>query len=259
MHNFFLKTLYQKRFLLLWWFIGITAVTLLTVSFYHSFKATDIEQVLKALPQPVQAIAGDVSTFKSVDGYLRQQVFALRLPLLTIILAISLLVGLMAGDEQRGLTESQLSLPINRNGLLLQKLAAGLLIICLASLGALAGITIGMTLLGESFDIVHILQYTVNCLAVGIVYGLVAFTIASATGRRALALGVGSGFAFLSYLLNSMAPSVSSLEAIDRLTFFHFYQNNPFELRNFLVLLVAAVILVIISTLGYVRRDIRAN
>jgi ABC-2 type transport system permease protein len=259
MYNFFSKTLYQKRLLALWWFIGIALVTLLTVSFYHSFRATDLDQVIKGLPAPVQAIAGDISTFKTVDGYIRQQVYALRLPLLLIILSISLLAGLTAGDEQKGLVETQLSLPVSRSRLLLQKLAASLIISAAASLGALAGIVIGVSALGESFNLVHVLQYTLNCLVVATVYGLIPFTIASLTGRRSLALGIGSGFAFLSYLLNSMAPSVSSLQTIDKLTFFHYYQNSPFELRNIAVLLITIVILITVSVVGFNRRDIRAN
>lgn len=259
MRNFFVKTLYQKRFFLLWWFIGITAVTLLTVSFYDSFKATDVDELLKSLPPAIQNIAGNVDSFKTVDGYLRQQVFELRLPLLGIILAIALMVGLSAGDEQKGLLETQLSLPVSRTDLLVQKLAAALLIIWTATLGAVAGIAIGTALIGETFHLGHILQYTANCALVASVYGLVGFTVAAWTGRRALALGLSSGFAFASYLLNSMAPSVASLETIDRLTFFHYYQNDPFRIGNFAILALSAVILIIISCWAFDRRDIRGH
>jgi len=222
MQNFFLKTLYQKRLMLLWWFLGIIAITLLTVSFYHSFQNSNLDQAFQNLPAALQSIAGDMNSFKTVDGYLRQQVYALRLPLLLIILAISLMTGLTAGDEQKGLLETQLSLPVSRTRLLLQKLAASLVIISLASLGAIAGSYIAITAQHETLNLAHLIKFTLNCLAVAIVYGLVPFTIAALTGRRALALGVGSGFAFLSYLINSMAPSVSSLKAIDKLTFFHY-------------------------------------
>lgn len=259
MHNFFFKTLYQKRLLLLWWFIGITAVTLLTVSFYHSFRNTDIDQVFKSLPPAVQHIAGNVSSFKTVEGYLRQQIFTLRMPLLLIILSISLLVSLTGGDEQKGLLETQLSFPVSRTGLLLQKLAAALVVIILASLGGIAGIAIGFTLLHESFNILHVLEFTLNCIAVSLVYGLIAFMLAAATGRRALALGIGSGFAFASYLIDSMAPSVSFLEKADKLIFFHYYQNDPFAWRNVLLLGVTVIVLIVIACIGFNRRDIKAN
>jgi ABC-2 type transport system permease protein len=259
MRNFFLKTLYQKRHMALWWFLGIMAISALTMSFYHSFQATDISEAFKGLPAGLQKIAGDQSSFKTVDGYIRQQIYTLRLPLLAIILSISLLVGLTAGDEQRGLLETQLSLPVSRTSLLLQKLAASLVIIAAASLGAVVGLFGAIMVLGESFNFVHVLEYTANAVTVAVVYGLVAFTLASVTGRRSLALGIGSGFAFLSYLIDSLAPSVSSLQSLDKLTFFHYYQNDPFSLRNIIVLLVTAVILVVISCIGFNRRDIRQN
>lgn len=205
------------------------------------------------------SVAKLVDSFKTVDGYLRQQVYVLRLPLLMIILAISTLVGLTAGDEQKGLLETQLSLPLSRTTLLLQKLGAGLTIITVASLGAIAGITIGTSLLGESFHLARVLGYTANCVAVATVYGLIPFTIAALTGWRAVALGIGSAFAFVSYLLNSMAPSVASLQTIDKLTFFHYYQNDSFSLFNIIVLLIAAVLLITISLIGFNRRDIRTN
>lgn len=259
MRNFFTKTLLQRRTLTFWWFIGITAMILLTVSFYHSFKDSDIESLFKTLPASVQHLTGTAGSFKTVDGYLRQQVFSLRLPMLTIILAITLLVGISAGDEQKGLLETQLSLPVSRTKLLLQKLLASIVIICIASLGAVVGSVIALALLHESLDLVHLLEFTANCVLLSVVYGLIAFAVAAVTGRRGLAIGIGSGVAFGSYLLDSMAPSVSFLGGVDKLLFFHYYQNDPLVWRNIIVLLATCLILLVISFIGFNGRDIRAN
>lgn len=260
MHNFFLKTLYQKRFSLLWWGVGIAFVTFVTVAVYDSFKATDFDQLLKNLPPALQKIAGNADAFKTVDGYLTQQIYTLRLPLLTIILAISMLVSISAGDEQKGLLETQLSLPVSRTGLLLQKLAAAFVIIFATPfVAATLAITFSLRMLGESFNLVHVLQYNLNCIALALVYGMVAFAFASTTGPRALSLGIASGFAFISYLINSMAPSVTMLETLDKATFFHYYRNDPFSLSNFAVLVTAVLVLIAISIIGFNRRDIRAN
>lgn len=259
MRNFFFKTLYQKRFMALWWFIGIVAMTVLTVAFYHSFRSTNIEQAFKTLPPAVQKLAGDARSFLTVDGYIRQQVFALRIPMLTIILAISLLVGLSAGDEQKGLLESQLSLPVSRTSLLAQKAAAALLIIAVATLGAVVGIWIGLAILHEKTPWIHVLAYTGNAYCISLVYGFLTFMLAAVTGRRGLALGLGSGFTFLSYLIDTLAPAVSGLNTVDKLTFFHYYQNDPLNPGAFAVLIVTVLVLVSISLLGFRRRDIRTS
>jgi len=259
LRNFFLKTLYQKRFMALWWFIGIMAITVLTMSFYHTFTNTDISAAIKGLPPGLQKIAGDQASFKTIDGYIRQQIFALRLPLLTIILAISLLVGLTAGDESRGLLETQLSLPITRTSLLLQKLAAACVIVVIASCGALLGIALTLLFLHEHESAGLLLKYILDCATLALVYGLVGFVVAAVTGRRGMTLGIASGFAFLSYLVDSLAPAVSSLHAVDKLTFFYLYQNDPFSWGRYAGLLLVAALLILVSVAVFNRRDIRQN
>lgn len=259
MHSFFTKTLYQKRHMALFWSIGIGLMSFITVSVYSSFQSVDFEELLKSLPPALQKLAGDSADLKTVDGYLRQQVFAQRIPLLTIILSIALLVGITAGDEQKGLHETHLSLPISRSKLLLQKLAAGIAIIGFASLGCLTGIAIGLLVQGETFDPLLVLQYTLNCLVLSLAFGMVAFAVAAITGSRGLAVGVGSAYAFLSYLINSMALSVKSLEPFDKLTLFHYYQNLPIELSNVIVLVGTIMILLLLSLFAFAKRDIKTK
>jgi ABC-2 type transport system permease protein len=170
-----------------------------------------------------------------------------------------LLIGLSAGDESRGLVEQQLSLPVSRTGVLLQKIAAALVVIVVATFGAAVGILLSLLFLHERESFGLILEYTLSCAALSFVYGLVGFFVASLTGRHGLAIGVASAFAFLSYLINSLAPAVSSLEAVDKLTFFHLYQLNPFSWDRFIGLLATAAVLTILSVLAFNRRDIRQN
>lgn len=254
------KTLYQKRFMMLGWFIGVAAITLLTMSVYNSFSGGSLGDSLQNLPPALQKFAGDAASFKTVGGYISQQVFALRAPLLLIILAIAIMVSVTAGDEERGLTESQLALPISRSSLLLQKLAAAVSIIIIASLGVLVGVQVGVWSIGQSYDIIDILPHLVGCLLVAICYGMIGFTVAAVTGRRALALGAASGLAFLSFLINSMAGAVASLQTLDKLTFFHYYQiTGGYAWDNILLLIVIALLLTVVGVIAFSQRDIRAR
>lgn len=259
MTNIFLKVLYQKRHLIIWWLIGMALITLLTLSVYNSFNNTAAGEAFKNLPAGLRKIAGSPDSFKSIGGFIGQQIYALRMPLLSIILAISLLVNLSAGDEQKGVLETQLSLPISRTRLLLQKLAAGLVIIALASLGSLVGIELGLPLIHQHYGVVHILENILNCFVLAVDYGLVAFMLAAVTGRRALTIGAASGFAFASYLVNSLAPAVSYFENFDKLTLFHYYSTSGLELKNFSLLFGIGVVLVIMSVIGFNKRDIKAS
>ena len=257
MQSIYSKTLYQKRFMLLGWFIGILFITVLTMSVFNSFSSGSLGDSLQSLPPALQKIVGDSTSFKSVGGYISQQIFALRMPVLLIILSIALIIGLTAGEEQQGLLQTQLSLPVNRSKLLLQKLAAAFTIVCLASLASMLGIAISLLIIGKSYNLVDVLPPLISCILVAFTYGLVGFTVASVTGRRGLALGIASGFAFLSYLINSMASSVSLFSTIDKVTLFHYYQTKGgYNWGDLLLVLIVALTLMFISVVAFERRDI---
>src|ERR1051326_2522203 len=112
MRNIYTKTLYQKRFMIIGWFMATTMITLLTMSVYNSFSNGALGDSLQNLPPALQQIVGDSFSFKTVGGYISQQVFVLRMPVLIIILIIAVLFGIPGGEEQPGLLKTQLSLPI---------------------------------------------------------------------------------------------------------------------------------------------------
>lgn len=260
MTSVYSKTLYQKRFMIFGWFVGVTFVTFLTMSVYNSFSGGEIGESLQNLPPALQKLAGDVSSFKTIGGYISQQIFALRVPLLLTILSIAVLVGVSAGEEERGLVETQLTLPISRVKLLLQKLAAALTVIALASLGALLGVELGLLAVHQSYSLLDVLPKLINCALVAMDYGLVGFAVAAITGKRGLALGTASGLAFLSFLINSMASSVKLFETLDRVTLFHYYTTKgSYNWDNLALLSAIALILIIVSTLAFRHRDIRAR
>lgn len=259
MKNLFLKTLYQKRMMALFWLIGLAAMTALTLSVYNSFADSNLAESFKTLPKGLQKSLGDVSSFKTIGGFISQQIYELRIPLLSIILSIALLVNITAGDEQKGLLETQLTLPVGRLKLLLQKLTAALLIIAFASLGAVVGIEICLPLIHQHYGLLPIFQHALNAYVLAVDYGLVAFALGAATGRRGLALGLGSAFAFISYLIDSLAPSVSYLQSFDKLTLFHFYSTTTFDVKHIVLLSSAGLLMIVIGSVFFVRRDIRSS
>lgn len=55
MRSVYSKTLYQKRFMAVGWFIGVTAVVMLTMSVYNSFSNGAIGDSLQSLPPAIQS------------------------------------------------------------------------------------------------------------------------------------------------------------------------------------------------------------
>lgn len=260
MRSLFGKILYQKRFMLLGWFIAIAGITFITMSVYNSFSNGAIGDSLQSLPPALQKIAGSADSFKTIDGFVSQQIFALRMPVLLIILSIALFVGLTAGEEQGGLVETQLSLPLKRSRLLREKLLAGFAVVLMASLGSLVGVGLGLLATHHTYNYFDMLPMLINCIMIALNFGLLGAAIASVTGLKAPALGVASALAFLSYLVNSMAPSVDYLKSVDRLTLFHYYGTSGGYHWGYLGVQVAVMaVLLAISFSEFTHRDIRAR
>jgi ABC-2 type transport system permease protein len=260
MGSVFSKTLYQKRYLILGWLAGVIFMVFITMSAFNSFSDGSIADSIAHMPPALQKLVGDLSSFKTIQGYIAQQIFALRVPMLLIILSITVLVGLTGGEEERGIVETQLTLPVGRTSLLLQKLAAALVVIVLASLGALIGIEIGLIVSHQHYNMLDVLPHLVSCLLVSVDYGLVGFAAAAASGRRSLALGLASGLAFLSFIINSMASSVSYFGTLDKATLFHYYTyKGGYHWPELSLLAGIAMLLIAIALVGFNRRDIRAR
>jgi len=250
------KTFYQKRKFILGWFIGLLAMTILTLSFFPSFKNGALGQSLSNLSPAAQKIVGNVDSFKTIGGYIGQQLFALRIPLLLTILAIVLFGGLTVGDERKGLLETQLSLPLSRLKILTHKLLAGIAIIVIASTGVFVGVVISLAFLGEHYSLLTVLQEVAGTLLVSLCFGLIAFMLGASFGKRGLAVGLASAFAFLSYLISSLVAAVPGLKDVEKASLFH-YQTPPIiSPVHALVLGATALVLIAISLVLFNRRDI---
>ncbi len=251
------KILYQKRMLLLWWFIALAAVIGLTMSFFPAFRGGALGDSFANLPAGVQKIVGDNLSFTTVSGYVQQQVFALRAPILIIILSIVVFGGQVAGEENKGVTETHLSLPISRTKLLLSKLIAGMIITFLASMGIVLGIELALFFIGDSYSFAKIFQSTVGAWLVGLCFGILSYAVGAASGHKAPSIGMPSALAFLTYLISSMAASVSWLEPLNKFTPFYYYGNGLISFAHALLLGAVCVVLVTVGTVAFNHRDIR--
>ena len=251
------KILYQKRMLLLWWFIALTAVIGLTMSFFPAFKGGGLGDAFTNLPAGVQKVVGNSLSFTTVSGYVQQQVFALRAPILLIILSIVVFGGQVAGEEVKGVTETHLSLPISRTKLLLSKLIAGMIITFVASMGIVLGIELALFFIGDSYSFAKIFQSVCGAWLVGLCFGVLSYAVGAASGRKAPSIGMPSALAFLTYLVSSMAASVSWLEPLNKFTPFYYYNDGLITFAHAVGLGVVCLVLATIGTVAFNHRDIR--
>lgn len=197
--NIFTKTLHEKRWTMIFWSIGVIAMCLLMMGFYHSF--TDLADAFKNLPKSFQNLIGDTAALKTVPGYVAQQVFALRIPLLTLIMGIILFTALLAGDEGDGTLQTLLAQPVSRRRVYIEKLLAGMVIGLVICCAAIIGIMLGLLMIHEQMSFLRLVQAVMGVWLLTLLFGSIGFALGAITGKRGLAGSVTGLFTFAISLL----------------------------------------------------------
>jgi ABC-2 type transport system permease protein len=259
--NIFRKTIYERRLTALAWAAGLFAMTLLTMSFYPYLKNSGFDTVVANAPKELQAALGTAANYKTVPGYVDQQIFALRLPLMTIIMSITMFAGIGVGDEDRGTLETLLSLPVSRLKVFWQKFAGTAVLTGLASIGIMLGVLVSFPIIHGSMGLYNLLTATVACWLIGLVFGTITYALGASTGKRGLTIGLTSGLAFGAFMISSLAPAVDKLSTVQKFTPFYYYNVpsialNGIKFTNMLVLLAGMAVLLLISAAIFKNRDL---
>lgn len=247
-------TLWQRRWSIFWWCLGIAAFVALEIGVYPSIRgqAGQLNQTLQNLPDSVKSLFGFTEDPFSPVGYLNSRLYYLLLPLMLGILAIGLGSSLILREENDGTLEWLLSRPISRGRLLVAKALSGLAIVAIVS----AVSTIVIVVLTKAVDIkislAGVAFAALLATLLGLIFGMVAFTV-SAIGRfgRGASLGVGALFGLGSYIITSFEGQIHWLSWVAKVLPYHYY-NPPEILHGSLTWTVAAWYAVIIIGLGYV-------
>jgi len=258
------KTLRDARRGIALWSAGLVGIAALMMSVYPTVRDSPaLNDLVKQYPDALKSLVGfgGPLDYASPAGYLGAELFSFMVPLLMIIATVAAGSGAIAGEEERGTMELLLSLPITRERLALEKLAA--MIAEVVTLGAVLWLAlwIGAAVIDMRISAPHLAAGTAGAVLVAIVFGALSMAVGAATGRRSLAIGITSALAVGAFLVNLLAPLVDSLSQVRRLSpFYHYAASDP--LRHGLsagdvsFLIVSAVVVSAAAALAFQRRDI---
>jgi ABC-2 type transport system permease protein len=259
--NVLTKTLYEKRWMLLAWSLGMFAMTLFTMIFYPYLKNSGFDEIARTAPKSLQKLLGDSLAYKTVPGYVGQQIFALRMPLMAIIMAVAVFSSASAGDENRGTLETLLAQPIARGQVFWQRFIAGTLLVGVACATIALAVLVSFPIIHGSMSLGRLAEATFGCWLISMVFGAITYAVGAATGRKGLTIGFASGLAFMSYLVSSLAPAVDKLDFAQKITPFYYY-NTPviadqgLQAKNVLLLLAVIAVTIMAGYSVFVRRDL---
>jgi len=262
LRNVFLKSLWEQRKSLLWWTLGLAALTLITILFYPSFSdAPEFNDLLGDEDSFVRAFVGDISDLTSPEGFLNSQLYFLMVPLLFLVFAIARGSGAIAGEEERGTLDLLLSNPLTRSQVLLHKFAAMLVAILALAFILWLSAVIGAIAVDMDISFMRMAEVTLSAALLGILFGAVALALGSATGKRGMSIGVASAVGVSAYLLNALAPVVGALEPFSKLSPFYYYSNsdpltNGLDPLHAAVLVALTAVLLVVALFTFERRDL---
>ena len=255
-------TLWQRRWSVLWWSIGIVSLAALTLGFYPTIhdQAAQLNKSFGGLSNSTLALFGGTDFFSPV-GYLNSQLIYLMLPLLLTILGIGLGSSLIGREESDSTIELLLARPISRTKLLLAKaLAGGLNILIVTAIGSAAIILLAQAVhLGIPLG--NIAAACFACFMLVLTFSALAFLLA-ATGRgRAAALGVTVVYALGGYIVGSLAATVHWLKTPSLVFPYHYYQSadilrGTFDWSSIVFFAAFTLGCLLLAWLSFRRRDI---
>ena len=180
--------------------------TLAVVALYPSFKnSTSLDSLSGSTAAALFGVTGPLT---SPGGWLNGNIYGNFFPLIMLLLTIGYGAAAVAGQDEDGTLALLTALPLPRRAILVQKAAA----MALQALLLAAAVTIAV-FIGRAFQLTispgNAIAISAAVLLMGLDFGLVTMAAGAATRRRGTALAVGASLAAVSYLLSSLAQTIS--------------------------------------------------
>ncbi len=263
MYNLFTKTIYDKRYFIMGWGLGMAFIGYLMTIFYPAFHQDNgLGQLIQSLPPAFKGLVGSLDNLKEVSTYLGSQLFDIRMPIFLSVLTILLATGLTVSEEEKGQLRTLIGLPISRFGIVLQKWLASLVICLIAIIATVIGIKIGLLTINESLDWMVLVRLGAMTWLLSVALMTIIFGIGLATGKKSLTTGLGVVITVGSFLLTTFAQSVDWLSSYEKLSILHYFHAtdiakgtiNPSDVILYMVLIAVPLI---VAFIGFRRRDVR--
>lgn len=255
----FNKSLRDHRVSLAIWSGALAAVCAMYISFWPMMKADEMLAALKTMPEALIKGMG-YDRVGTPGGYITSTVYGLVGVALVLIYSIVRGARLLAGDEEDGTLELELTAPVERAQIYLQRLAA--LWVGITALVLVVGLVTQLLVLAMDMGVPtgNILAACLGFVLLAGSMGTAAYAIGAAFGRRGLAVGAASALAVGAFMLNAIGPVVE-LEWMTQISPFSWYiahtpLDNGFNGADLLKLAIPPPLLALAGWLRFRGRDL---
>ena len=245
---------------LLIWSAALAAIAVFYMAFWP-MMGEEMAAALEGMPEALMRAMG-YDQVTTAEGYMQAVVYGLLGPVLVLIYGVGLGGRILAGQEEDGTLELDLSSPVGRARLYWERFGAGWVLVTSLVVAVTVALLVSGPLFSLGVDSGHILTTSVGLLLLGGGFFSVAFAVGAATGRRGAAVGAAAAFATVTFVFRGVADA-AGVDVLAALSPFSWLLGNE-PLVNGLALWDAvrlAAITLVAAPLGllrFVRRDLMA-
>lgn len=261
--NIYVKSLFERRIGVLCWSIGIFLLIFGVGLMFPSMRdlfGKDMAQI----PKEFQGWFGETTNIMTTfSGYMATELVG-NIGIMLVIMAILYGITFIAGDEEKNVLQSLLTLPVSRTQVYFQKYFALTTINILAIIvWAIAVLVVALTL-NEPLKFSVLFKIIVMFFLTNMTLSTFAYSLSAISGKRSVGGIVTGCYAFLAYFVNALSAQSDIVAKINYLSIFKYADyisliNRAIDLNNVLLMLSLILLFMISGLLIFTRRDIQLN
>ncbi len=243
------------------WSVSMFTLALVFTGLYDSFKG-EITDMIGNAPKLMEAMIGPISEDAvTPEIWLGIELYGLLFPILLAVIAVSAGASAIGTEEESGTIELILASPISRGRVVLEKSLGIMIQLGIVSGFLWVGIATGSLLFPFDVSLTNVFFATAMGWIFGTTVAYITMSIQSLKGRKGLALGVGSGFVGLSYVMMVISGLLNGLDSLKYTSLFNYYDGrsvliNGLNETSFAVMLGLSGLFLIVSLYGFYNRDV---
>lgn len=210
------KSLRDKRKGIIGWCLGTVGIIAVQMSVYPTIRgsSTDWSSLVETFPEAFQKMFR-MSDYTSPAGYFSTELYSMVLPLIFITLGTTWGARLTCEDEESGTADILFTLPVTRDALMTTRYLASVAVLALVSVVTVVSMWIGSLILDLGMSISSLVAGGAMLLMLGLFFLSMAGALGTVRGHRSVALGLSLSIAIGSFVLYSLAPLVSFIDAFN--------------------------------------------
>ncbi|QPC84779.1 ABC transporter permease subunit [Phototrophicus methaneseepsis] len=261
----FVETLRRTWKQTIYWGIGLGTLGAFMALALPLLDAIDFIGLVESMPPAFLGALGvgdDVSVLATRDGLMATAYFN-RFMLVFVVYPVIMGLRVSVNEEDEGILDMMLSLPLSRGWLLLEKVAAYIVTLPFLAAFILGGIWLGNTIADTQLDMAIMTQLVIALLPVLIFLLCITVLLGALIGRRNIAVATITGFVILSFAIftvGSMA-SDSFMADVANVSFFNYYNaigvmQSGLSVTHLTVLLGLALAGIVVALWRFQTRDV---